>query len=527
MAETERTYLEGSGMSKVTAVLIDVTGIQKYVFAGNQLSINVGASHIVKGIYDEGLQKAVESVLGQAVDLNEWRNIPDRFNMAGEGQTSFEVGYIGGGNALLFFRDSAKAKSFIKTWTLKLLTETPGLQVTFALDSFDTENFDAELTKLFYQLEQNKNQYFAQTSLPKYGITADCPLIGLSAECYDDQEDRFISIEAWTKLHEASENDGLPEELAQRFGFTNNINELGQSMGDNNHIAIVHIDGNGMGKRFRECKDLAGLRNLSLKVDTLMRKNFDDLLFYLAGQIDQLQKNGFKFIPGKNGKIVLPLRPVLIAGDDITFVAEGRLGVHLAEKYLCLLEQDSKVKISACAGVAITKTKYPFFRGYTLAEELCQHAKLAASKNEGTSWLDFHLLYGGISDPLEQIRARRYRTGDGVILNFGPYFVTGADDEKNSIQHLKKGIAHFLDETKWPRSKVKDFRTALTLGRDATTLFLSEMKARGRTPYQIPGYDYGTDGIIGDTTPYFDMIELIEYYPKIFLHGQEGNDEHR
>jgi len=38
-------------MSKIVAVLIDTVSIQKYVYSGNRLKENIGASKIVKDIY--------------------------------------------------------------------------------------------------------------------------------------------------------------------------------------------------------------------------------------------------------------------------------------------------------------------------------------------------------------------------------------------------------------------------------------------------------------------------------------------
>ena len=82
-----------------------------------------------------------------------------------------------------------------------------------------------------------------------------------------------------------------------------------------------------------------------------------------------------------------PFRPILKEGDDITFITDGQLGsIPFAEKYLELMSNRTLLngkRLSACAGVAIIKPKYPFFRGYSLAEELCQRAKVGG---EGKRW---------------------------------------------------------------------------------------------------------------------------------------------
>ena len=82
-----------------------------------------------------------------------------------------------------------------------------------------------------------------------------------------------------------------------------------------------------------------------------------------------------------------PIRPIIMGGDDITFVSPGKLGIYFAEifmKEFSEKEVSDGEKLSSCAGVAITKTKYPFYRGYQLAEGLCSNAKKMARKKKKT-----------------------------------------------------------------------------------------------------------------------------------------------
>lgn len=404
-------------MGNVTAVLMDTVAIQKYVFGGNKLKENIGASANVSGIYQDYLQSSVEDVVGRNVSFEAWREEPETVRITGP-EVAFEVGYIGGGNALLFFQERARAEAFVKHWSKKLLVETPGLQVAVAVaENFDMERFAESLDCLFKSLAINKNRFFPQTILPKHGITADCPLSGLSAEIAFtlDNEKRYISSVAHAKLRNEHDPglDWLTEEERKLYVFTENINLLGQAAGKD-YIAIVHIDGNAMGERFKKCRTLPEIRTLSEQVGKTMATTFKKLVQHVIEQMGFFSdpKNGFE-VSQSNGKTILPIRPILVEGDDITFVTAGRLGVHLAEQYLHLLRETGEGGFSACAGVAITKTKYPFFRGYQLAETLCDNAKKEARKNPGTSWLDFHLSYGGMSGPLAVIREEKYHTRGG------------------------------------------------------------------------------------------------------------------
>lgn len=528
-------------MSNITAVVVDVISIQKYVYTSNRLKENIGASNIVTRIYGNSLEKSIRNVFKKSglkmdISLTEWEKNPDIISIENP-ECEFEVGYIGGGNALLFFKEKQKAKEFINEWTRNLLEEAPGLNTAFAInDKFNINNFQTERDDLFKELESNKNNYFPQTVLPKHGITADCPYTGLSAEVFielPDKQDKkgvYVSSVSYAKHMNADidRQKRYVEELsADRYTCTDNMDKLGQTKGQN-HIAIVNIDGNSMGKQFKNCKDLIETRKLSKGLKDIMQDVYKEFLNFIFENMDFFQGNnsGFKIEQDNKGKCIIPFRPILVEGDDITFITDGRLGIPFAVKYLELLSSKTlfnSKKLSACAGVAITKTKYPFFRGYSLAEELCKRAKNEARKNEGTSWIDFHVAYGGFSGTIEEIHKRKYSIQDG-LLHFGPYLVSSADKNNDrNIFHLKEGIGTFLNKEKWPRSKVKEFREILTLGIETSRKFAVENNLKEKLyDFKDTGKEYNKNIWHDRFTPYFDMIELMDLFPKHFLTERSG-----
>lgn len=533
--------IKGDFMRK-TAVLIDTVSIQKYIFSSNRLKENLGASQLVKDIYDEQIKLAIEDIFGREIkgkQFDDWKEYPEEMKLKNE-NTEFEVGYIGGGKALLFFKKEDKAREFVRNWTKKLVIETPGLQTATAISYFDLDDFKDELTKLFSQLSQNKNRFFPNVTLSKYGITADCPLSGLSADIHyhDVDMDKYISSVSNARLEAAeTAQEKIRKEYADilknKYIFTNQIDHLGQTTGES-HIAIVHIDSNQMGKRVMSCKNLQELRELSKFVKETTENSFRELISYIVDNMDDFfldKSNGFEIPKIKiSGKYVLPIRPIIIGGDDITFVCDGRLGVHFAEKFIEFFSKkqvnvnDGK-PLSACAGVSIIKTKYPFYRGYLLVEELCNKAKKESRREQNSSFLDSHIAYGGFSGTLLDIREKHYKVKEGT-LHFGPYRLSNnkPDDEKN-IVNLKKGIRYLVydDKTRWPRSKLKEMRSVLTLGKETTKLFIKEMKARGlELPDVKGGTDYTNNGWENSKTPYFDMIELMEMYPEYFLNEDKN-----
>jgi len=74
-------------------------------------------------------------------------------------------------------------------------------------------------------------------------------------------------------------------------------------------------------------------------------------------------------------------------------------------------------KITACAGIAIVKEKYPFFKTYELSEELCKNAKSSIEEGKIESRIDWHIVQGEYNNNLDEIRNTVYKTLDGKTFH--------------------------------------------------------------------------------------------------------------
>lgn len=520
----------------VHAVLIDTVSIQRYVFGSNKLKENIGASYLIQEVYESYLQKVINDIFPSAnTDFNAWKNEPAKYQIE-DFSIPFEVGYIGGGNALLLFKEGIRAREFIERWTTTLLVETPGVVTAVACDEFNLKDFQSENKKLFDRLQENKYRFIPQTVIPRHGITAECNHTGYSMDVWNEKEDKeehdYISSVAYAKIcasKKATEKlEGkFEKEFKGKFCFTDQLDGLGQMKGEDSHIAIVHIDGDGMGDRFRKTKTLEEIRKLSISVKTATKGSFRILLKTITDRFQDIQNAlGFdtdekkKKYPGENGKKNIPLRSIIIGGDDITFVCDGRLGVYFASIFLEAFEKQQvsdNEGLSACAGIAITKTKYPFHRGYELSEDLCKNAK-KRRKEKGEikgSWLDFHIAYGGFLGTLDEIRASHYRAVQGNLI-FGPYKIGNHD--KYGFDTLMKNIRELKDpEKRWPRSKIEELRQVLALGKEATETFVNAIHVRGLELPKIAENSFKHSLFGNSETPYFDMVELMKFYPEFAL----------
>jgi hypothetical protein len=336
--------------------------------------------------------------------------------------------------------------------------------------------------------------------------------------------------------------DYLKDEQGNEFAFSNSLENLGQSQNVENHIGIVHIDGNNLGLEFKNCKSLIELRLLSKAVQEATSGAMQVTLTGLIQKIAALNQTTLNW-PEDNGSVKswLPLRPIILNGDDITFVCDSRVAFFLAETFMKAFKKrvtlkipagnngvstkdastERHVSLSSCAGIVIIKTKYPFYRGYRLAEELCKNAKRKGRLN-GTSWLDFHISYRGMSGSLGQIRKQNYELSDYSLL-WRPWQV---DDDTNmfAFRHLKDAVRELRfgpKDNRWPRSKLHAFAKILAQGEIKSKEFIQIMQVRDLALPKIPQTAAEKSGwqVLQNKncTPYYDIIEVLEYLPECLL----------
>ena len=104
---------------------------------------------------------------------------------------------------------------------------------------------------------------------------------------------------------------------------------------------------------------------------------------------------------------------------------------------------DDKDYLTACAGIAFTKSSYPFYYGYQLAEELCGQAKKDTKAIHGAetnhlpqSCLMFHKVQDSFIFDFKDIEKRELTTKDGKLsFKAGPYYIH-AQQSKNTVNQL-------------------------------------------------------------------------------------------
>lgn len=559
-----------SETKKFNALLFDTRSIQRYIYSGNLLRTNIGASYIVDRLFFDVLVKDILKI-SDAEDTTweiaedekkPWRNIKNCC-----------VAYIGGGNALILFDASQedKRREAVQKFSMRLLENFPGLKIGVAFGELNItgdELVKVENQMLRLSLKENQNLVFPAVNVPYTGLTLSCEINGEAADFCDsnylvrpkentESEVRFYSKETAIKTSFYKQaNKNLAErfnkifelknssERMENFEFPAKIDELGQKAGEN-YIAIVHVDGNNMGVKLRDYQNnLFELRRISREIRRKTEGAFADLLLkIIAAKKSGLFAEDLIFEDEK----ILPIRPLILGGDDVTFICPANMAILFTKTLMENLNSETPLntaehltqkfsrQMDCCAGIAILPKSYPFFRGYKLTEQLCDEAKksmreLPQKTSEGSSWLDFAILHGEQAPTLEQIRKREY-TGARGNLHFGPYRIGNSNakhkiERRNNIENLISCTEQFLEsksENPSPETishgKIKELREILQHGEAETKKFLDQLKLQGKNfPHVEDWSDYVQNSLWSaeknPRTPYVDAIELMDFYPQ-------------
>ena len=475
----------------MTGLLIDISAKQKYIFNSNMLKINIGASYIMdKEILEKQIAISFSILLKKTTNSFAIDDFEDK------------VAYIGGGNALLLFKDHEEAKAFNKIYSKQILENFPGVYVNLTyLDGFSSaeDEYKAYMNAIRQHQKRQVHTHSNVNEPHVFGIEQEDAILGKPvthrSKILKDvsAEQLQISKETATKVNAARASEKHYNDVLKicdkddKFTTTNEISEIVPDQ-DKGYMAVVHIDGNKMGNHFANCSSLASFKEASTKLktnlDSILEAVFNDLIKLIdtsTGEIIIDSKNKIKctnVAPDETGKWVVPFRPIIHAGDDITFVCHGRLGYYLAEFYLKKMREKG---IYACAGVAIAHTKFPFYKAYQLAEELCDQGKKASRNFQNSSWIQFYRSTGGFAGELDALIEHQFNNQ----FKDQPYsvgFELSRDAEKSCYTANKELLEVVHELKKWSNAKIMQLRDALKIEAGLDTFFkIAESKNEKHT----------------------------------------------
>lgn len=503
--------------------LYDVSGIQDYIFQSNRMRENIGASAIVGRVL-QGLLPDVLKGLGKDKIKLEWET-QEEFTFLNDSTVSIEIIYNGGGNALVAFRYIDDFHQVNEELSLKLLHTSYSLHLAIAAIESDGQNFVADKRRLDRRLTEVKARMLRPRPAGAFPFSEQEARSGLPITDYDSHTRQNVSALQKRKLAQGHEKAKEVIQFPGTGQFTEwalEMEHLVRARGEDSYVAVVHIDGNSMGAQIRSMLDtwekesysysraVSAMRKLSLGITNQFRTEFENTIKDLMNRIPSDH--------WLNGRKQLPVRPLIMDGDDVTFVCAAEWGLPLTAELLRRLEQggvdndchakQDVVSMSACAGVAFVHSHFPFNIAYEVSEACCRSAKQAKWKTgeEKGSYIDFKVVRGSYpeEEPGEQKR-KPYRIGSGNAegREFG----------------LLETYMNKLSITNWPRWRLEKLYTTIKGNSELLSLYVKECQSRG---YELRSLGPENVGAIEDS-PLLDALELIGMFDGNLFNGREGD----
>jgi hypothetical protein len=417
----------------------DLININDYIFSGNSVQEISGAAEIVRNIHEIFPKSAVRKVCsGMFRFKTQWYNPEndriEAFEITKNRELAVEVIYTGGGITMIAFQSvyNIPAEQIylkVNRELSRIVLQNTGGMLKFTTEYIETDfsDFNRDRNMLVGRLK--KKTFEMLQTFPFSGITGTDysvydsePASGRPAEKTPFQSGIKKEYSRKTQFFEL-----IPEEMRSKYHFADDYANLGAD-DTNNRVAMVHIDGNDMGKLYRKILGNASVyengirtgREFSLRIQKIYREIMKRAVHNLVYRLEEDGEFFSKIPVLKDDRTAIPLCPVVLGGDDVTFLCASKIALSFSELFLREISDvnfetvSGAQPLSACAGIAFIKPGFPFSQAYQLSEALCNSAKskakiIARKENIDTGcWIDFEIINSGMTSDLNLYREINY-----------------------------------------------------------------------------------------------------------------------
>lgn len=543
--------------------MYDVRGIQEYIFRKNEVKEIIGASRLVNNIISDALEDAAEKMAGKGSCIFGWKGEDaakdhEKLRFMDDPEILIQVLFIGGGNAYVLYRTGELCEKINREMAKTIMKKTYSLQLATASVKV-TEDYLEDYKQISEKMKEIK------TNMPYTSLLGTLPVVQRDAMtgfpiAYKEKEEKYSQESRLKRNCYVTDEDSEKE-----------FDKLITQKGDDSTMAIVHMDGNNMGRRIRSIMgmddskkrnkkskkaknrgqlderdsytiNVEKIRGISETITTSFEETYqsmqDALNQWIQGDQTLLKKNG------------IYLRKIVVAGDDITFVCNAKIALSLVE-FFCKdisqkkmksdasseMDQLDKFGFSVCAGIAYVHSHFPFSTGYEVAEACCAKAKEKAKQSEHSvkiknktryigNWVDFQICKSVHTMDLESKRQKDYQLPDGSYLLKRPYYiptlkvdrVIDKKNEQDSFEGFKAIFRFFTgdqDGRSFPRSLAKAFRNTYPSGEDSMRALVSFAKSRQWTMLEVYPEPFSDN-----VASWYDALEMMDLYVDM-INGKE------
>lgn len=481
--------------------LFEAKSIQGYLFHSGKLKDVISASERLDRLIDSGLDdygNTISSVLSHVVsaaNLTSDIHLDYSNDTTPEEEASIRFLRCKGGAFYCYSSEKKAVQRLRSLWTLTLNQLFPSLEYIDALTEADS--LQDGIDEAFKELAASRNK--PQVKLPlALTIFERCQRTGKSSVPLTSQairatskEDSSLDIDvekhrqAYQTL-EMRDNSSLqkkytppeididyPLNFDTQFPFQSDktLKELSTEQKEAiKDIALIHIDGNGMGLLLMALKEklqvlsdeeyLKGFRTFSdaLEKATVRAARSATLKLYetVARELGETPQD----------KITLPMRPIVLGGDDVTLYCRADLALNYAKQFCSEFKKESQIAlepvfrnyfdesdnnlhpyITASGGILYQKAGHPFTQSHDLVELLTHKAKQLTKSIYGTDdktkvgpaalalYRISNATQTALEDLVENAHIHTMNSGEIIQLGQNAYFVENEKIDGKQTHH--------------------------------------------------------------------------------------------
>lgn len=479
-------------------VVLEVGGIQKYILSTGKLKEMIGGSELIESLSAKYLDDFAQN--NHLNILKEIRKPVDNEILPLQRNA---------GAMHLLFSSEANGREFLKNFGLKLLEDFPGLPIFGALEKceFTSSGIREAKFKLSNKITDQRNKYPTSTGMQLLPICAEAPLDGEPAigkvSYGKNASSEIISLSSKTKRNEQllEDSKGRLREIEPDDGVVPDLkwsDDLEEIACGSEKVAFIHIDGNDLGKRFRQ--ELENISDKETDEDKTGQQapsedryqnaiNVIKTMSALSNTVKETTTAAFKKglseclkhtrSTDSKGKLLVPARPLVLGGDDVTVVIRADLALYFIDAFVKEFERysnqelgkkDPKDKLTVGVGMVVCPTGYPFLKAFDLSEELVKNSKeLTAHMDNRPSSMDYIVITNDTENDIDSIRAHLFTAEDGSKLTAKPMLLSG----NNLAQFVENGISVL---EKLPRSTLRNSLSVCRKGVNAALQNYTKLK---------------------------------------------------
>lgn len=513
-------------MSGMKLAKYDFRSKQEYIYRTNKVKEIVGASEIITCAYNDFFDALRDEGIivdnGVAVDgkcpedkacafepgsAPRYINNPKKdFVPDFTDGLSGRIIYIGGGNLYMLWKDeetAEKASGILcsmlreKAYSLSAVCGTADYSGNYATDM---KNLNAD----FERCKVLTPPFIPSAMLPftELDRRTSLPIAHKSVEPemkkYTIGEES-ISQESYLKRAQYRKTHGNRREQ---------LDDMVTEKGRESLLAVIYIDGNNMGTRVAQ--EMEGIADYQTGIKTI--RNFsNNIQNWFVSATRSAIENEAENDPVLKDKI----RWIVSGGDEITLICNARAALKVVGIYFEDLVKTG-AENTACAGIAVFHSHFPFSKAYEIAEECCENAKKKNRMNGSCNCIiDFQYISAGVIGDLELMRRQ-----DEQYMG-RPYFINSKYQKTPDI--MKDFISRAERLRYIGRANIKELASRLFGNDERYSFEIARLNAQYTNAELKSTYEEDKKTIL-DIAQFYDVWfskevvpDISQYYGKWFL----------